>query len=53
MIYFNQSLFGQNYNVKNRTTIVMVLNVFKITQKWGHEECAGSDELQVAYTCNL
>ena len=25
----------QNYNVKNRTTIVTVLNVFKITQKDG------------------
>ena len=23
------------------------------TKRWGHEECAGADELQVAYTCNL
>ena len=28
-------MFRQNYNVKNRTTIVTVLNVFKITQKDG------------------
>ena len=21
-------------------------------KRWGHEECAGTDELQVAYACN-
>ena len=37
MIYFQSIilLFRQNYIVKNRTTIVTVLNVFKITQKDG------------------
>ena len=37
MIYFESIivLFRQNYNVKNRSTIVTVLNVFNITQKDG------------------
>ena len=42
MIYFYSIilLFRQNNNVKNRSTIVTVLNVFKITQKDGVTEGA-------------